>query len=302
MTSTNSKKIILDVDTGIDDALAIIFLYPYLAKNIIGITTCGGNVSVDQTTKNTLAILSLLKSDIPVYKGAAKPLAKKSFVYAKYYHGKNGLADIKLKNKLTVQKDTAANFIIKAAKQYPELTIITTAPPTNIAQAIKKDKMVAKKVKEIYLMGGAIKVKGNESDFAETNFFQDPEAVRLILQSFSKIKIIPLDVTNKTLITKSDLKKIKTNNPIGLFARQSMANWFELFGDKKNRQFELYDPLAVSALFKNFLSFTKIKIDIDTKKNIGQLMRGSYHIEYADKVKAGEFKSFLIKTINDYKD
>ncbi|MFA5048196.1 MAG: nucleoside hydrolase [Patescibacteria group bacterium] len=300
MTSTNSKKIILDVDTGIDDALAIIFLYPYLAKNIIGITTCGGNVSVDQTTRNTLAVLSLLKSNIPVYKGATKPLAKKSFVYAKYYHGKNGLADIKLKNKLAIQKDSATDFIIKATKKYPGLTIVTTAPPTNIARAIKKDKTVAKRIKKIYLMGGAINVKGNESDFAETNFFQDPEAVKLILQNFSDINIISLDVTNKTLITKSDLKKIKNNSPAGLFSRQSITNWFELFGDKKNRQFELYDPLAVSAVFKNFLSFTKIKIDIDTKNNIGQLVKGPYTIKYANKVKTAEFKNFLIKTINRY--
>lgn len=293
------NKIILDVDTGIDDALAIILLERYLGKNIVGITTCGGNVEMSQTTRNTLAVLSLIKSSIAVYAGAKKPLVKKSFVYAKYYHGKDGLVSIKLKNKLKAEKKSAIDFIIETTKKYPGLTIMATAPLTNIAAAFLQDKSLPQRVGKIYIMGGAVKVKGNESDFAEANFFQDPEAAQIVMKNFSAINLIPLDVTNKTVLTKFDLKKINQASPVGQFVKQIVVNWFDLFGLAKNRQFELYDPLAVSALITNFLSFKKIKVAINTQDKPGQIIAGSYPIKYAYKVKAAEFKKFFIKTINE---
>jgi purine nucleosidase len=296
-----NKKIILDVDTGVDDALAIIFLCAYCSKNIIGITTCGGNTSVQKTTKNTLAVLSLINKKIPVYSGSAKPLAKKSYVYAEYYHGSDGLGDTNLKTKLKPAKISAVDFLIQSAKKYQKnLIIIGTAPATNIAKAILKDKSFKKRLPQIYLMGGAINVLGNETPETETNFFQDPEAVQIIIKNFSGVRIIPLDVTNKTLITLADLKKIKKCNRVQRFANQLIINWFKIFGHRRQRQFELYDPLAVSAVFNNYLSFKKANIDIDIKNKRGRVVKGAYPISYAYRVRAADFKKIFIKTINNY--
>ena len=136
---SKDKKIILDVDTGIDDALAIILLSKTLGSQIIGITTCGGNVGVTQTTKNTLAILELLGSDVSVYKGSAKPLSSKQFVEAFDYHGNDGLCNVDLPVTRSQEAKDAVDFIVESSKKYGDnLVIISVAPPTNIAKAFIK--------------------------------------------------------------------------------------------------------------------------------------------------------------------
>jgi len=140
-----NKKILLDVDTGIDDALAIILLYQYLADSIIGITTCGGNVGIGMTTKNTLGVLSLLTSKIPIYIGGSKPLKNNTYINAFDYHGENGLCNINLPTNNLSANIGAVEFIIQSVKNYKEkLIIISLSPPTNIAKAIIKDKTIKK--------------------------------------------------------------------------------------------------------------------------------------------------------------
>lgn len=109
-------KIILDVDTGVDDALAIILLYNLFQKNILGITSCGGNVGIKQTTKNTLSVVSLLNADIPVYQGSTRPLKRKSYIPAFDYHGKNGLAGLNLPVIFKKEKKDAVSFIFESIK------------------------------------------------------------------------------------------------------------------------------------------------------------------------------------------
>lgn len=295
-----TNKIILDVDTGIDDALAILFVNKLIGDRIIGITTCGGNVELRRTTRNTLAVLTMAGANIPVYVGCKKPLVKKSFVYAKYYHGNNGLVGMKVKNKLKIGKQSAVDFIIESANKYPGLTFISTAPATNLAAAFNKDRTIAGKIGKVYMMGGAIKVKGNESDFAETNFFQDPDAVKIIFKNFNDVNLIPLDVTNKVFLTLSDLGGFNNKGRIGFFVKKSVENWFELFGIKKERQFELYDPLAVSVLTDEFLGFSEINANIDVKDKLGKIIDGPYKIKYASEVKSEKFKKKFIETLNSY--
>lgn len=296
-----NKKILLDVDTGIDDALAIIFLSFYLKAQIIGITTCGGNVEVEQTTENTLAVLSLLNLNIPVYPGSDKPLNKKSYTYAKYFHGQNGLADIKLPIKHKAQTTSAVDFIIQAINKYQkDLIIVSTAPATNLAKAIIKKPDLADKINQLYIMGGAVDVPGNETEYAETNFFQDPEAIQIIFNQVKDITIIPLDVTNQCPITKSAIQKINRDSPVGKFTAEAITNWYNFFGDPKDRQFELYDPLAVSVLTKPFMKFKTITANIDATKNPGQIIKGKRKINYAYSVKGKEFVEFFISTINNY--
>lgn len=297
---SKNKKILLNVDTGIDDALAIILIYRYLANNIIGITTCGGNVGADQTTQNTLAIISLLESRIPVYQGSAKPLERNAYINASNYHGKNGLCNIDLPTKNKIKGVKAPDFIIQAIKKYQEkLAIISLAPPTNIAQAILKNPKIAKYINQIYLMGGAVNVHGNQTQDAEFNFFQDPEAVKIIFDNIENISIIPLDVTNQCIIGKKDLKQFVPNR-INNFIIEAIKNWYSFFGDLKQRRFELYDPLAVSVALGDFLKFKKIKIDIDLKNKKGAIIKGNYLINYAYKVKSDEFKKFFIDSLNNF--
>lgn len=295
-----NKKILLDVDTGIDDALAIILAYHSLANDIIGIATCGGNVGIDMTTKNTLGIISLLESKISVYKGSSKPLKKNTYINASDYHGKNGLCNVNLPINNIVENTGAVEFIIQSVKQYKKnLTIISLAPPTNIAQAILKNPKITKYIDQIYLMGGAVNVSGNQTQYAEFNFFQDPEAVQIIFKKIKNVFIVPLDVTNRCLIEKSDIKELKQNK-INNFVTKAINNWYGFFGNPKKRKFELYDPLAVSVVLGDFLNFKKIKADVDLENKRGTITKGNYTIRYAYEVKSDKFKKFFIKSLNDF--
>jgi len=148
-------------------------------------------------------------------------------------------------------------------------------------------------------MGGAVNVPGNQTQYAEFNFFQDPEAVKIIFEKIKNVFIVPLDVTNQCIIEKSDIKKFKQNK-INNFVVKAINNWYGFFGNPKKRKFELYDPLAVSAILGNFLEFKKIKADIDLQNKRGAIIRGNYLINYAYKVKADKFKKFFIKSLNSF--
>lgn len=299
-----NKRIIIDADTGIDDALAIILLSKYIPENILGITTCGGNVGVNQTTKNSLAILSLLGLKIPVFKGSKKPLKEKSYIPAYDYQGKNGLCNINLPNSLKPQRKSASDFIIESAKKYKnDLIIISLAPLTNIAEAILKNEKTKKYLKNIFIMGGAIRVPGNQTKYAEFNFFQDPDSAKIVFESIAKIRLIPLDVTNKCVIGKKEIKKFK-NGKMGSFASAAIKNWYGFFGNQKKREFELYDPLVAGALLGNFLNFKKIKVKIVTEgSKKGQLLKDEkgLEIECALKVKNKEFQKFFFESINAFR-
>lgn len=292
------KKILLDVDTGIDDALAIILAYQYLPDNIIGITTCGGNVGVNQTTRNTLAVVSLIEAKIPVYKGSANPL-KKSYIKASDYHGEAGLANVSLPVKNRAKNKTASEFIMQASKEHKEnLVFISLAPPTNLARAIIKDKRIKNYLSKVYLMGGAINVPGNQTRYAEFNFFQDPEAVKIIFNNIDNVSLIPLDVTKRCIITQKDIKKF-TSNEINDFVVQAINNWYNYFGKPNQRKFELYDPLAISVVLGDFLKFKKIKADINIDDRRGAIITGDYAINYAYQINAEAFKKFFIKSFNN---
>jgi len=295
-----NNQIIIDVDTGIDDALALGFASKTLTNNVIGITTCGGNVKIEEATQNTLKILELLKWDIPVYMGAAKSTTHTEFVHAYDYHGSNGICDVDLLLTKKMQKKNASQFIIDSAKEYDgQLNIICLAAPTNIANAIIKAPEITKKIKAIYMMGGAMNVPGNQTDYAEYNFFQDPKAVEIILSNIKNVYIIPLDVTGNCLINESDIQRIGKRSLFFDFFCEAVTNWYRFFGYPKKRYFELYDPLAVSALTHNYLVFKKESVGINlTGLRQGEVfLNGNYHVHIAKSVDAISFKKTFLELL-----
>ncbi len=288
------KKIIIDVDTGIDDALALILAVKKFDGEILGITTCGGNVPVAMTTKNTLGVLSLLESDINVYPGSDINFENEEFIHAFDYHGKNGLCNIELPQVRKAQIQKAEDFIINSVKNYPDLTIVCLAPMTNIAKAISSNPDLFQEVSFI-VMGGAVNIPGNQTKWAEFNFYQDPKAVQYAFRSIKKIKLVSLDVTQKCLIEKEDLSQIN-DDPIPAFFKQAVTNWYDVFPNDKNRFFELYDPLAISVLLEDFITFKEEKFQIVTHgEQKGAIIEGSdFKINYSCEVKQDEFKNYFL--------
>lgn len=295
------QKIILDVDTGSDDALAILLAEKSGKFEIQGITTVAGNTNLKQVMINTLKVLNLAKRlDIPVFKGASKPLEGKG--RRGKTSGKDGLCDVVLfsPNKKP-EKLLAEKFLSKTVLTHPkEISIIATAPLTNIGKFLKKHPKIKKKIKRIIIMGGAVEVPGNVTPYAEFNFFNDPEAVKIVFESGVPITLIPLDVTMKVLISRDWLlrKHGESKDPITKFIVELVNNRYKLVG--KDWMY-LHDTLAVGvAINKNFVKTKKENLKVITKgKQKGQIIRDSQgsEIEWAFKVQRKEFLSYFKKLL-----
>ncbi|XP_053397601.1 uncharacterized protein LOC123552077 isoform X2 [Mercenaria mercenaria] len=188
-----SEKYIIDVDTGVDDAQAIMLALSRPDIDVIAITCVSGNVSVDQVCLNTLKVLTVCgRLDVPVYRGSNIPLVDEG-IEATHYHGNDGLGDADLDTEVTlngIQKENAVSALLRLVNEYPgEITLVALAPLTNIAVALKQDCNFGKKLKRISIMGGNTQATGRVSPCAEFNFYCDPEAAYVVLDSIQKITV-----------------------------------------------------------------------------------------------------------------
>jgi len=209
------KDIILDVDTGIDDALALmVAAWRSDDFRILGATTVAGNADLKIATDNTRAVLGLVgRADVPVAVGAARPLIRPLLI-APAFHGFLGMGEIDVADwdvpRAPLADASAAEFIARAARERPgQITLIATGPLTNVALALAMDRSLAGRLAEIVIMGGAIAVPGNASAVAEANFHNDPEAARIVLASGAKILLVPLDVTEQVAVDRARLQRLR---------------------------------------------------------------------------------------------
>lgn len=273
------KLTILDVDTGIDDALAIAYAVNSPELNILGITTGFGNVSAEEATRNTFQVLQLLgRNDIPVIKGADQPFRRETTRHRAYdVHGKDGLGNIGLPDPAAIVPDThASDYIISMVKKYPnEVTLVTVGTQTNMALAIEKDPSIITMVKEVIIMGGAVNVPGNVTSYAEANFYADAEAADYVLRSGLPITLVGLDITMQTLLKRESLEDWRGRGiEIGT-AFANMCSFYMDFYEQNNPHLggcALHDPLAVAvAVEPSFIKTKTMQVDVSTnKQNLGQ--------------------------------
>jgi purine nucleosidase len=205
---TDICRMILDVDTGIDDAMAILYALNRPGIRLEALTTTFGNTDVDRATANTLRILELAgRPDIPVARGPGRSLLKPFVKGAVHVHGDNGLGDIVLPEpKIKAVAEHASDLMIRMARENPgEITLCPVGPITNVAIALAKEPDVAPLFKEIVVMGSTIfhpGIQGIATPIADANFWNDPEAAEIVLRSGAKITLVGMDVTMKVLLTK----------------------------------------------------------------------------------------------------
>lgn len=193
--------IILDVDTGTDDALALLFAAMHPDLDLIGVSCVGGNTSLGNVVENTLRVLALAGADdVPVAAGAARPLIEPARD-ASYVHGSNGLADIVLpESGRTVEKEGAIEFLRARILGHPEkVTLVALAPQTNLALLLRAYPEVAHNIERIVFMGGSASV-GNATAVAEFNVWHDPEAAAIVLDSGVPLYMYGLDVFNHVAV------------------------------------------------------------------------------------------------------
>ena len=192
---TKPRKVIIDTDTGADDASALILAAKSPELDILGVTVLAGNVCLDQATKNALMALEIAGSYAKVYKGADERYGGDA-IEAFSVFGEDGMGDMELIHPLGQAEETdAVDFILQMVMEYPdEVEIISLGPATNIANAMDRDPETMKHVKMIWSMGTAGLGPGNASPVAEFNVYSDAPAYKRMLDFGSPVTVIGLDM------------------------------------------------------------------------------------------------------------
>ncbi|WP_223068335.1 nucleoside hydrolase [Paenibacillus caui] len=268
-----NKRIIMDVDTGIDDAIAIMLAVKSGRFNIEGITTVSGNVSLQQATDNTCKIAEFLgANDIPIIRGANQPYLRQPR-FEHHVHGSDGIGGALADMRPTKRPydGFAPDFIIDTVKRHPgEVTLIMTAPLTNLALALRKCPELIEQVDEVIFMGGVVTSFGNVSPMAEYNIFADPEAARIVFQAgFPKLTMVGLDVTRRALLRDEHIASL-TNEAIRNYVRESTEIYVNRYEERNGiRACAMHDPLAVAvALDRTIVGTASHFVDVETKSEL----------------------------------
>jgi purine nucleosidase len=184
------RTFLIDTDTASDDAVAIIMALSAGDVRVCALTSVAGNVSVEQATRNALHTAEICDSDVPVYRGAAKPLTR-LHEHAHWFHGEDGFSDRNYPAPArAAQSEHAVDAIIRLVNAEPGLTLVTLGPLTNIALALAHDPSLAGKIGRCVVMGGAPCCEGNVTPAAEYNIWVDPEAARIVFRSGLPIEMV----------------------------------------------------------------------------------------------------------------
>jgi purine nucleosidase len=271
-----AKKVIIDCDVGVDDALALILAFHSPELKVEVVTGVNGNVPLDIVFTNIQKVLSLIhpKKRPLIAKGAPQPL-KGQALCAHSVHGKTGLGEAKIDLKegeewWTLFPGPAHELITKTARQYPgELTLIAVGPLTNLAWGLQNDLEGMKKLKEVVIMGGAVRTGGNVTPYAEFNIFVDPLAAKIVFGSGLPITLVPLDATHQVFLTPrwmdEQLRHLQT--PFSNFVIQATDYDIETHCFRNRENIFLHDPLAVGAVIDPALVKTeRLSIHVETQE------------------------------------
>lgn len=262
----NKLPVHLDFDVGTDDAIALICALLSQDKiDICSISAVAGNVPLEYTAQNALDIVDLLGYDIPVAKGASKPLLRDLRVAIS--HGKTGLGDVKIpSSSKSFATESAYDLIYKAACEYPgELIYLGVGPQTNLAIALLAHPDLKEKIKRIVIMGGCL-VGGNTTQASEFNAYVDPEALKIVVNAGIPMTMVGLDVTLKTelpLWVIDELRKL--SNPYAKLAVDVMDYCL-----RRNKEWgydvaNIHDALAFcSIVFPQVIQTKKYYLDVET--------------------------------------
>ena len=297
------KKLIIDADTGSDDAVAILMALRDPRVEVLGITVVSGNVPLKQGIINTLSTAELCDVDVKVFAGADKPLTREYLeiytldefqkhvqalspdsVSGQCVHGVDGMGDIGVEpqNKNYEEQD-AIDYLVNSFNNNPnEITLVTLGPLTNIAKAIKKDPSITDKIEHCYVMGGTSDGSGNVSAAAEYNIWVDPEAAQIVFNSGLAITMVGWDNSYKYAMLKdkeiNDLKSLKTK--YADFCVDIQKTLIELtYSSYGFYGFDLPDPITMAIALDNniILESQQLHVLVDIRDGI---TRGQTIVDY----------------------
>jgi inosine-uridine nucleoside N-ribohydrolase len=255
------RKIILDVDTGVDDAVALLIALCSADIEVLGISTVNGNCSLAVCTENTLRVLDWMRSDIPVYAGMGRPLLGVPT------DGEGGCFDLPPARSGT-QPEHAVDWLVRTLMDSDgDITLVALAPLTNIATAMRREPRILPRLRELVVMGGGHTVS-NATPSAEFNIWIDPEAARIVLNCGRPIWLVTLDATDKARSSQEDVARLaQCGTRAGELAAHLLDTWIT-----PGNADPIYDALAMCALIDPQVIRTRlVHLDVELR---GELTRG----------------------------
>lgn len=276
-------KLIQDVDTGTDDAVALMLAALHPDLELVGATTVNGNVPLDLTTENTLRVFDHIGHDVPVYRGMAAPLARPDFPVPRAtpppgratVHG--DYLDIPPASSKP-RDGSAVEFLIETYRATAdEIILAATGPLTNVAAALKLEPRLAGLIPEIILMGGAHD-HGNITPSAEFNIWADPEAARVVFGcGVRRLTIVPIDATHQALVSLADCDALDAlgtpaATATATFVRRRIAGYDREQPMSRTGAAPVHDALCVAAIAdRSLITTRRVHADVETS---GELTTG----------------------------
>ena len=262
------KRILIDADPGIDDSCAILLALASPELSLEGLSIVHGNCSLEQGAINGLSVLELANAGhIPLAKGYENPLVQPSLL-APETHGNTGLGYAKLPEpRAKAIRQHGCDFLIEKILAAPgEITLVAIGPLTNVALAIRQEPRIVGSIKDIIIMGGAIRHEGNTTALAEFNTYVDPHASHIVFHAGIPTTLVPLDVTYQCILTAQDVERLqKIDSPISRFIKDSTRFYMEYHDDYQDIEgCVINDPLALALTFAPELcDYQELPVDVD---------------------------------------
>jgi purine nucleosidase len=305
------RKVIIDCDVGVDDALALILAFHSPELDVKAVTGVNGNVPLGQVFENIQKVLSLIRPQHKplIAKGADQPLEGKS-IYAHSVHGKDGLGGAKIERKQGEEwwqtySGPADELITRMAHQSPdELTLIATGPLTDLALGLQRNLEGMRKLREVVIMGGAVRTKGNVTSHAEFNIFVDPLAAKIVFESGLPITLVPLDVTHQVFLTSQviEARVQPLHHAFSQFIIEATGYNITTHRFHTGEVFYLHDPLAAGVVINpDLVREERLAIDVEIQEgeHYGQVSEsfGSPNIDVCLKVDAMRFLELFLSRL-----
>ncbi len=272
-----SRAFIIDTDTASDDAVALIMALRWPDVEVKGITVVAGNVNLDQAVRNALYTVELCGADVPVYRGAEKPLLR-SHQHAEWFHGKDGLGDQGYPPpKRAPQKQHGVDALIETIRANPGIVLVTLGPLTNVALAVSQAPDIAANVSRCVVMGGAACTVGNVTPAAEYNIWVDPEAARIVFHSGLPIEMVGWELCRGDAnIRHHEIDAIKRmDTPLAHFTVDCNSTAIQAnFNQSGERGMALPDPVAMAVALDPVTVVNRMSKHYVEVETVSELTRG----------------------------
>jgi purine nucleosidase len=247
------RRIIIDTDPGQDDAVAILTALASPELDVVAITTVAGNVPLERTTANALAMVELAgREEVPVHAGCRRPMVR-PLVTAEYVHGPTGIDGAALPDPTTPPAPGhAVDVLVEMLLAAEATTVCVLGPQTNLAMAMVKEPSIVGHIDEVVLMGGGFFEGGNTTPAAEFNIYVDPHAAHVVFSSGVPITMMPLDVTHQALTTDARIARFRELGTAAGDATAGMLDFYDRHDEAKygTEGGPLHDPCVVAYLLR----------------------------------------------------